>query len=187
MEEADRSAAGPSGAGGKTAKEAPEKTSPSAEEKEPGSDRLLGALPFFFGGGLSLLLAFTLRREPTRSGVPPLWVLFLMLGLIALVAGILLLLAREGEDEDEHEPGPEEVVVSKEEWERVQHELRKLRQDASTPTATAKSTSQNPSTSPPPSEEKRPAAAVPPEALSPSSPSDLPSSEYDEGSERPPS
>ena len=91
----------------------------------PRAERALSGLPFLFGGGLALLLAYTLRTEPARAGTPPLWVLFLTLGLVALIAGVLLIISSEpepGEDGDE-----EHVVVPRKEWTRVQRELRELR------------------------------------------------------------
>ncbi len=110
------------------------------------SDRFVSSLPFLFGGGLSLFLAYSLREAPSRAGVPPFWVLFLAIGVIALVAGAALVLSREPEgdqDEDGAEDGvPVEggrgdtVAVPKAEWARVQRELERLRGSSSTDTVT---------------------------------------------------
>lgn len=109
-----------------TARGAGKTTGGSAEEGEPEGpqDRMLAGVPFLFGGVLALFLAYTLRQAPTRTGVPPFWVLFLAVGIIALVAGVLLMLSREPEGEEDDD---ETIAVPKKEWARVQRELERLR------------------------------------------------------------
>lgn len=139
-------------------------------EEETWEDRLAGALPFLFGGGLALFFAYTLRSAPSRSGVPPLWVLFLTLGVLALGAGVLLAISREPDDEEE---GSEDhVVVPRKEWDRLQSELSRLRtRGASTPNDTAGGSPPvpPPSRGPPPTDAPSPASSSSAETPAPAS------------------
>jgi hypothetical protein len=96
------------------------------EPLSPTAERALSGLPFFFGGALAIFLAYELRSATSRSGIPPLWVLFLTLGIVALVAGFLLVLTTEPSPEEEEED-PDHVVLPRKEWDHLQLELRRLR------------------------------------------------------------
>lgn len=129
-----------------------EETPPS-----PGEERLLSGLPFFFGGGLAVFFAYSLRDAPVRSGVPPLWILFLTLGIIALVAGVLLALSTEPDAEEEDEgTKADHVVVPKKEWEGLQAELSRLR--GSSPKTEAKAAAPDWEEGDPPSSGQGPAS-----------------------------
>jgi hypothetical protein len=93
-----------------------------------GTDRRLEhSLPFFFGGFACFFIAFMLRGEVVRKGNPPMWVLFIAIGCIAVGAGIVLLWAQDDEPEGKVEARGDEVVVKKEEWHSIQEELSQLR------------------------------------------------------------
>lgn len=115
------------------AKQEPDPDKADEDKPSPAEERLLSGLPFLFGGGLALFFAYALRDAPARTGVPPLWILFLTLGAIALAAGILLVLSTEPEGEDEEDDGKKKdtIVVPKKEWERLQSEVTRLRASSS--------------------------------------------------------
>ncbi len=77
---------------------------------------------------MAVYFGFSLRAAPTRSGSVPYWVLAFALGIIALVAGVLLLLAAPGSETEEDEDDQEgKIAVPRKEWERVTTELERLK------------------------------------------------------------
>ena len=77
---------------------------------------------------MAVYFGFSLHAAPTRYGSVPYWVLAFALGIIALVAGVLLLLASPGNETEEDEDDEEgKIAVPREEWERVTSELDRLK------------------------------------------------------------
>ena len=77
---------------------------------------------------MAVYFGFSLHAAPTRSGSVPYWVLAFALGIIALVAGVLLLLASPGNETEEDEDDEEgKIAVPRKEWERVTTELDRLK------------------------------------------------------------
>jgi hypothetical protein len=137
----------------------PEPAEPGEEPLSPRADRLLSGLPFLFGGGLAIFLAFELRSAPQRSGIPPLWVLFLTLGVVALAAGLLLMLTSEPSTEEDDEE-TDRVVLPRKEWDHLQRELRHLRSAQARGAPTGGTRSSDPRGDP--EVENRPEGATPP-------------------------
>ncbi len=101
---------------------------PPKPRDEPPAERWVEAIPFLFGGALAVYFGFSLHAAPTRSGSVPYWVLAFALGIIALVAGVLLLLASPGNETEEDEDDEEgKIAVPRKEWERVTTELDRLK------------------------------------------------------------
>ncbi len=97
-------------------------------QDEPPVERWVEAIPFLFGGALAVYFGFSLHAAPTRSGSVPYWVLAFALGIIALVAGVLLLLASPGDEtEDDADDEEGKIAVPRKEWERGTTELDRLK------------------------------------------------------------
>ena len=102
--------------------------SPRKPQDDPPVEHWVEAIPFFFGGALAVYFGFSLRVAPARSGSVPYWVLAFALGIIALAAGVLLLLAAPGSETEEDEDDQEgKIAVPRKEWERVTTELERLK------------------------------------------------------------
>lgn len=99
-----------------------------------GEVRLATALPFLIGGGLGIIVSVDLFNTSRHVGSLPLWPLVVGLSLTSLMAGLLLLVAEPDEEEDADPPPNtathDHVLVPKEEWARIQAELKGASQSA---------------------------------------------------------
>lgn len=94
------------------------------------------SLPFFVGGGVCLVGSYAARAAVVgRAGSPTF--LLVCVGLVFLIAGTLMLWAKDAVSPAPESPGSGEIVVKKVEWDRLHAELARLRARSPAPAVLA--------------------------------------------------